>query len=105
LRADNADERLTPLGRELGLVDDARWARFNAKQHAIASFDRWAKQTKIDGRSVLAWFGRTDRDHDVETTLDLEPWYREMLSGGDDGSGRMNYRNAMLSGLMIDADW
>jgi len=89
LRADNADERLTPLGRELGLVDDARWARFNAKQHAIASFDRWAKQTKIDGRSVLAWFGRTDRDHDVETTLDLEPWYREMLSGGDDGSGRM----------------
>ncbi len=36
LRHDNADERLTPLGRLAGVVDDARWARFEAKQEAIA---------------------------------------------------------------------
>ncbi|MGB5345855.1 MAG: tRNA uridine-5-carboxymethylaminomethyl(34) synthesis enzyme MnmG, partial [Woeseia sp.] len=37
LREDNADQRLTPIGRDLGLVDDARWRAFNEKREAIAA--------------------------------------------------------------------
>jgi tRNA uridine 5-carboxymethylaminomethyl modification enzyme len=37
LREDNADLRLTPAGRRLGVVDDARWRAFEAKRAAIAA--------------------------------------------------------------------
>ena len=43
LREDNADARLTEIGRQIGLVDDARWAVFNRKRDAVA---RTAEQLK-----------------------------------------------------------
>jgi tRNA uridine 5-carboxymethylaminomethyl modification enzyme len=47
LREDNADARLTPKGRELGLVDDARWVHLEAKQAAIERESR-----RLAGRLV-----------------------------------------------------
>jgi tRNA uridine 5-carboxymethylaminomethyl modification enzyme len=41
LREDNADQRLTETGRELGLVDDARWQAFCEKQEAVAQGQAW----------------------------------------------------------------
>ncbi len=48
LREDNADARLTQKGRELGLVDDARWARFHEKQEAVARETQRLKSTWVD---------------------------------------------------------
>lgn len=47
LREDNADLRLTAKGRELGLVDDARWAAFNAKMEQIELERQRLKQSWI----------------------------------------------------------
>ena len=49
LREDNADERLTPIGRQLGLVDDERWAFFETKRDAIAR-----EVTRLEGRRIAA---------------------------------------------------
>jgi len=47
LREDNADARLTDVGRELGLVDDARWAAFNRKRDAVARETERLKSTWV----------------------------------------------------------
>lgn len=55
LREDNADRRLTPLGRTLGLVEDAQWARFCAKRDAIADAQAWcAAHTVTPTAEVVA---------------------------------------------------
>ncbi|MDH3534063.1 MAG: tRNA uridine-5-carboxymethylaminomethyl(34) synthesis enzyme MnmG, partial [Gammaproteobacteria bacterium] len=48
LREDNADLRLTPTGRSLGLVDDARWSAFNNKCDAVAK-----EAARLQGAATL----------------------------------------------------
>jgi tRNA uridine 5-carboxymethylaminomethyl modification enzyme len=47
LREDNADRRLMPLGRSIGLVKDTDWARFEAKLERIVAAKDWCVRTQI----------------------------------------------------------
>ena len=62
LREDNADLRLTEKGRELGLVDDERWAAFEAKREGIIQEEQRLKSTWVrpgtpQGDAIAARFG------------------------------------------------
>ncbi|MBG0839738.1 tRNA uridine-5-carboxymethylaminomethyl(34) synthesis enzyme MnmG [Ectopseudomonas toyotomiensis] len=62
LREDNADLRLTEKGRELGLIDDERWAAFEAKREGIVQEEQRLKSTWVrpgtpQGDAIAARFG------------------------------------------------
>jgi len=48
LRIDNADRRLMPHGRRLGLIDDATWAEYEARQARAVRLEKWLATTKVD---------------------------------------------------------
>ncbi len=86
LREDNADLRLTPVGRELGVVDDVRWAAFEAKQEAIVREqqrmrDNWLRPAQVDAATAEQVFGAPlTREYRLEELLRRpEVSYRDLM--------------------------
>ncbi|MGH9481076.1 MAG: tRNA uridine-5-carboxymethylaminomethyl(34) synthesis enzyme MnmG [Terriglobales bacterium] len=76
LRIDNADLRLTPIGREAGLVDDARWQVFEARRLRVEALGRFLATGRRpdDPLPVAQMLKRPER-----TLADYLPWLRSQL--------------------------
>jgi tRNA uridine 5-carboxymethylaminomethyl modification enzyme len=58
LRIDNADRRLTPYGRRLGLIDDEAWAAYELKQARMSALEQLLRTGKVDADALRsAGFG------------------------------------------------
>jgi tRNA uridine 5-carboxymethylaminomethyl modification enzyme len=62
LRYDNADVRLTPVGRDLGLVSDDRWAQFLRRAERLSQLLGTLDRTRHDGRPLRDWLKRPAED-------------------------------------------
>jgi len=79
LRHDNADRRLTPLGRRVGLVTDDAWQRLQRKEEGIAQLTNFLRVHKHEGDTLEKWIRRT------ETTWEqLQAWQPELAAFAPD---------------------
>lgn len=65
LRIDNADQRLTPIGRRIGLVSDERWTLFQRKQHQKERLRKLLESNRIDNTR----FGELGLNSDDRPTI------------------------------------
>lgn len=75
LREDNADYRLTEIGRELGLVDDARWEAFERKRENVEREIQRLRDFRLTSKSIsqdemISKFGKVfEKDYTLEDLL------------------------------------
>ena len=96
LREDNADMRLTEIGRKLGLVDDVRWEAFSRKQEAVAREQERLKKTFVQPANLSAETMQTIFGKPLEHEYSLfellrrpEVSYEQVLSLGETGLGEV----------------
>jgi tRNA uridine 5-carboxymethylaminomethyl modification enzyme len=89
LREDNADQRLTEVGRKMGLVDDVRWTSFSRKREAIERERARLRSTWINPRTLPSLHGQPiEREYNLEDLLRRPTVsYRSLMSTGAAGLG------------------
>jgi len=84
LRGDNSDRRLTPLGRELGLIDDRRWAIYTQKQEAIAAEKQRLDTVRLKASDPVAPAIEAETGAPIKGSILLADLLRRPGFGSDD---------------------
>ena len=71
LRSDNADQRLTPLGREIGLIDDRRWELYTRKQANIAAEKERLHTTRVKEHEAVGIAIASDTKQAIKGSVTL----------------------------------
>jgi tRNA uridine 5-carboxymethylaminomethyl modification enzyme len=71
LRSDNADQRLTPLGREIGLIDDSRWELFQRKQAQIRAEKERLAATRLKAHDPIAQAIAQETQQGIKSSITL----------------------------------
>ncbi len=108
LREDNADERLTEIGRKLGLVDDVRWSFYNQKRELINSSinqlkKTWVTPTTISREESLRVLGTTiEREYSLFNLLSRPNVSHETLMTLHDLNGKLVVNKSELPKYVIE---
>jgi tRNA uridine 5-carboxymethylaminomethyl modification enzyme len=95
LRADNADRRLTRIGRSVGLVGEERWKKFQNKLDQIEKLKTYLKSTKMpEGERITLWDQLRQTDKTLAERLADYPDIR-----------KMNLSEDVLQAVIIDAKY
>jgi tRNA uridine 5-carboxymethylaminomethyl modification enzyme len=86
LRHDNADRRLTPLGRRVGLVAGDAWQRLQVKEQAIAALTEQLRNRRHGQDPLEKWLRRPEMDW--AHLCELEPSLKEFMEREACGEGR-----------------
>lgn len=107
LRQDNADERLTPIGKSVGLIDDIRYERFLAKQKAISDEISRCETTKIkateDVNSILNKYGENiERGKKIAELLKRPNINYEVIKEIDEETKNLNLDKEIFSEVEVN---